>query len=165
MFFPSEIAITADEKNISGNDIYIIAVPSQAVRNISERLKPFIEKTAIITTASKGIERHTLKRMTEVLEETLGTSSGNLVALSGPSHAEEVARQIPTVVVTASSDEATAREMQQALLLPYFRLYTSTDVIGVELGGALKNVIAICAGILDGEGFGDNTVAALLTRG
>jgi glycerol-3-phosphate dehydrogenase (NAD(P)+) len=162
---PSEIAITADEKNITDNSLYIIAVPSQALRNISSRLNPFIDNKAIIATASKGIERHTLMRMTEILQETLAVENGNLVALSGPSHAEEVAKQIPTVVVAASNDENTAREVQQALLLPYFRLYTSTDVIGVELGGALKNVIAICAGILDGEGFGDNTVAALLTRG
>src|SRR5262249_45540877 len=124
-----------------------------------------ISSNAIIASASKGIERHTLKRMTEVLAETTAIPNDRLVSLSGPSHAEEVAKQIPTVVISASISEQSARVVQQPLLLPYFRLYTSTDLVGVELGGALKNVIAICAGILDGEGFGDNTIAALVTRG
>jgi glycerol-3-phosphate dehydrogenase (NAD(P)+) len=162
---PNEIAITSEGANIAGNELYIVAVPSQAVREIITALAPNISSDAIIASASKGIERHTLKRMTEVLAETTAVPSDRLVSLSGPSHAEEVAKQIPTVVISASTNEESARVVQQALLLPYFRLYTSTDIVGVELGGALKNVIAICAGILDGEGFGDNTIAALVTRG
>ncbi|HET9136874.1 MAG TPA: NAD(P)H-dependent glycerol-3-phosphate dehydrogenase [Candidatus Kapabacteria bacterium] len=162
---PTEISITSEGSNIAGNELYMVAVPSQAVREITTGLASNISAGAIVVSASKGIERHTLKRMTEVLAETTDIPSDRLVSLSGPSHAEEVAKQIPTVVISASTNEESARVVQQALLLPYFRLYTSTDLVGVELGGALKNVIAICAGILDGEGFGDNTIAALVTRG
>ncbi|HYM20049.1 MAG TPA: NAD(P)H-dependent glycerol-3-phosphate dehydrogenase [Candidatus Kapabacteria bacterium] len=162
---PTSINITSNDEAIRGSDIYIIAVPSQTLREVISHLKPNLNSQAIFVTASKGIERHSLKRMTEILNEILDAPWERLVALSGPSHAEEVARKIPTVLVAASASNETARIVQEALLLPYLRIYTSNDVVGVELSGALKNVIAICAGILDGEGFGDNTVAALVTRG
>ncbi len=162
---PQNIFITGEDDQLTGNEIYIFAVPSQSLRAVSQRLSLVVDRHSLIVSSSKGIERHTLKRMTEVLHETLGAASDRLVALSGPSHAEEVARGIPTIVVSASSEHDAAREVQEALMRPMFRLYSSSDVIGVELAGALKNVIAICAGILDGEGFGDNTVAALVTRG
>ncbi len=162
---PPDINITSNDSDLKDNELYLFAVPSQSVREISLRLKQYIHPHSILVSASKGIERHTLKRMTEVLAETLGATPNRLVALSGPSHAEEVARGIPTVVIAASRDFNAAREVQQAFILPNFRIYSSRDLIGTELAGALKNVIAICAGILDGEGFGDNTVAALLTRG
>ncbi len=162
---PTDINITSQDSDLSDNELYVFAVPSQSIREISLRLKRYIHPHSIIVSASKGIERHTLKRMTEVLAETLSATPNRLVALSGPSHAEEVARGIPTVVVAASKDFNAARKVQQAFMLSYFRVYSSLDLIGTELAGALKNVIAICAGILDGEGFGDNTVAALLTRG
>lgn len=160
-----DINITSNDSDLKDNELYLFAVPSQSLREISLRLKQYIHPHSIIVSASKGIERHTLKRMTEVLAETLGATPNRLVALSGPSHAEEVARGIPTVVVAASTDFNAARDVQQAFILPNFRVYSSRDLIGTELAGALKNVIAVCAGILDGEGFGDNTVAALLTRG
>jgi len=112
---------------------------------------------------SKGVEKGTLLRMSELCEQILGKT--RYVAFSGPSHAEEVSRRVPTAVVAASSDTAAAKTVQKAFMNDYFRIYTSRDVLSVELGGALKNVIAIAAGILDGAGMGDNTKAALMTRG
>lgn len=162
---PDELVVTNDAALLSKADLYIFAVPSQLLREVATALKPHLNASAIVISASKGIERHTLRRMTEVLSEIIGAKPEKLVCLSGPSHAEEVARHIPTVLVAASASHDTARIVQDELILPYLRIYTSSDVVGVELAGALKNVIAICAGILDGEGYGDNTVAALVTRG
>lgn len=163
---PTTIKVTNDPEELRGNDLYIFAVPSQSLRDVSSKLKDSItNENALYISASKGIERGTLMRMTEVLRETLSVDDKKLLTFSGPSHAEEVARKIPTVVVAAGSDEYNATIVRDAFLLPYFRVYSSTDVLGVELAGALKNVIAICAGILDGEGYGDNTIAALVTRG
>ncbi|MBS1904051.1 MAG: NAD(P)-dependent glycerol-3-phosphate dehydrogenase [Bacteroidetes bacterium] len=162
---PLQIEITSDPTVLSDAELYILAVPSQSMREVATTLRPHLNANAIFVSASKGIERHTLRRMTEVLADTLALNPSQLVCLSGPSHAEEVARKIPTVLVAASYSHDTARLVQDALVLPYLRVYSSNDVVGVELAGALKNVIAICAGILDGEGYGDNTVAALVTRG
>ncbi len=163
---PTTIKVTNNPEELRGNDLYIFAVPSQSLRDISSELKDSItNENALYISASKGIERGTLMRMTEVMHETLGVDDKRLLTFSGPSHAEEVARKIPTVVVAAGSDEYNATIVRDAFLLPHFRVYSSTDVLGVELAGALKNVIAICAGILDGEGYGDNTIAALVTRG
>jgi len=163
---PTTIKVTNNAEDLRGNDLYIFAVPSQSLRAVSLQLKDFIASdNALYVSASKGIERGTLLRMTEVMHETLGVDYKRLLSFSGPSHAEEVARKIPTVVLAAGSDERNATIVRDAFSLPYFRVYSSTDVLGVELAGALKNVIAICAGILDGEGYGDNTIAALLTRG
>lgn len=163
---PTTIRVTHESAELRGMDMYVFAVPSQLLRTVAAQLKDVIvNENALYVSASKGIERGSLLRMTEVMHETLGIDHKRLLSLSGPSHAEEVARKIPTVVVAAGSDERSATIVRDAFLLPYFRVYSSTDVLGVELAGALKNVIAICAGILDGEGYGDNTIAALVTRG
>ena len=159
------IEITHEATALAGKDLYVFALPSQATREVALALSPNISRTAIYVSASKGIERGTHERVTQIIAETLGVPATRTVALSGPSHAEEVARRVPTAVVVAGEDHETARAVQDAFFLPYFRVYSSSDVIGVELAGALKNVIAICAGMIDGAGFGDNTKAALMTRG
>lgn len=144
----------------------LLAVPSHAFRSVLRRLAadPPAGRLHIISVA-KGIENKTLMRMEEITADVLAKVPHGFVCLSGPSHAEEVARSIPTAIVAASRDTATARKTQQLLMSPYFRVYTHSDVTGVELGGALKNIIALAAGICDGVGFGDNTKAALMTRG
>jgi glycerol-3-phosphate dehydrogenase (NAD(P)+) len=163
---PKEIQVVSEDRELTAKELYIFATPSQMLREVASRLKAHIaSSSALYMSASKGIERNSLLRMTEVAGEVLGVDKKRLLAFSGPSHAEEVARRIPTLVVTAGEDQKATEFVQDAFLLPYFRVYSSTDVVGVELAGALKNVIAICAGILEGEGYGDNTVAALVTRG
>jgi glycerol-3-phosphate dehydrogenase (NAD(P)+) len=162
----SSIDVTHNAHKLAHNDLYVFALPTQATREVALELSPQImHGRAIFVSASKGVERGTMARVTEILRDALGVDGTRTVALSGPSHAEEVARGIPTAIVAASEDHAVAKEVQSAFLLPYFRVYSSSDIIGVELAGALKNVIAICAGITDGAGFGDNTKAALMTRG
>lgn len=163
---PESIKLTGNDADLANHDLYIFAVPSHVVRDIATRLAPSIKSdTALYISASKGVERKTLMRMTQVLSDVLGVPEDRVLSFSGPSHAEEVARKIPTVVVAAGTDPNAARTVQNAFTLPYFRVYRTNDVTGVELAGSLKNVIAICAGILDGEGYGDNTIAALVTRG
>ncbi|MDP4221042.1 MAG: NAD(P)H-dependent glycerol-3-phosphate dehydrogenase, partial [Bacteroidota bacterium] len=158
--------ITHDSEQLRGKDLYVFVVPSQSLREVAQTLAPFlVSSTALYISASKGIERSTLRRMTEVLQEVLGVSNDRCLAFTGPSHAEEVARKIPTLVTAAGTDPEAVKIVQNAFFLPYFRVYSTSDVIGVELAGALKNVIAICAGIIEGEGYGDNTVAALISRG
>ena len=143
-------------------DFVLFVVPSQALRSVAGQVAA-IGTTGVPVCASKGLELGTLRRLSQVLTESLGDLAP--VILTGPSHAEEVARGIPTTVVAASFDEARARDVQKLLSTPRFRVYTNADVIGCEFGGALKNVIAIAAGVCDGLGFGDNTKGALLTRG
>lgn len=143
----------------------VLAVPSQAVREIGTLIKPYLLDDAIIISTAKGFEQKTKLRMTEVLEDVLPNYKDRIAVLSGPSHAEEVARQLPTAVVIASHNEKTAHLVQDLFMSSTFRVYTNSDVIGVELGGALKNVIALATGMADGLGFGDNTRAALMTRG
>ncbi len=145
----------------------VIAVPSHAVRGLCKNIKPFIKEDSIVISAAKGIEISTLKRMTEIIKEELDNSIDpkNIAVLSGPSHAEEVARNLPTTVVAAASKKNVAEAVQDLFITERFRVYTNPDVIGVELGGALKNIIALGAGVADGLGFGDNTKAALMTRG
>jgi len=163
---PDRITVTNDAELLGDKELYVFAVPSQSLREVAISLSPFIRNdTALYVSASKGIERNTLKRMTEVMQEVIGIDKDRTLAFSGPSHAEEVARKIPTLVTAAGSDAKAVKIVQDAFFLPYFRVYSTTDVTGVELCGALKNVIAICAGIIEGEGFGDNTVAALISRG
>lgn len=163
---PQRIIITHDAKLLKDKELYVFAVPSQSLREVATTLLPFVRnETALYISASKGIERNTLKRMTEVMQEVLGIHKDRTLAFSGPSHAEEVARKIPTLVTAAGSDPEAVKIVQDAFFLPNFRVYSTSDVIGVELCGALKNVIAICAGIIEGEGYGDNTVAALISRG
>jgi glycerol-3-phosphate dehydrogenase (NAD(P)+) len=148
---------------LRGAELVVLAVPSHGMRPICEQLKPFLPSGVPLISVAKGIENETGARMSEVIGEVLGTD--RIIVLSGPSHAEEVARGIPTAVVVAAKDPALATTAQKIFMNERFRIYTHDDVIGVELGGALKNIIAIAAGACDGIGFGDNTKAALCTRG
>lgn len=160
---PPTIELTTDIRCVTDAALTLLVVPSFAIAETAEKLKPVLPAGALVANAGKGIETDTHRRFTEVLQEALPTA--RIVALSGPSHAEEVGRGVPTSLVSASTDVAAAEEVQDLLICPQFRIYTSTDVIGVELGGALKNVIALAAGICDGLRMGDNTKAALMTRG
>lgn len=144
-------------------EIIVIAVPSQAVRKVCEQLRGLIRSEQILVSLAKGIEVGTSKRMSQVIEEYL--PDNRIAVLSGPSHAEEVSRDIPTAVVVTSKERETAECIQDIFITPKFRVYTNPDVVGVEIGGAVKNIIAIAAGISDGLGYGDNTKAALMTRG
>ena len=151
---------------VSGKDLVLVVVPSHLMRETAGRFAGALSPRAIVVSASKGIEITTHLTMSGVLRETLPDISGNrLAVLSGPSFAKEVAAKVPTAVTVAAKDPETACIVQQVFAAPYFRVYTSEDVIGVELGGAVKNVIAIAAGIIDGLGLGLNTRAALITRG
>ena len=144
----------------------LIVVPSSAMREVMKKLKPFITEHVVLIHASKGIEPDSLKRISEVISEEIEVYHQNeIVVLSGPSHAEEVALRSPTTVTVACEKVEKAEYAQNLFMNDVFRVYTSTDVIGVELGGALKNIIALGAGISDGLGFGDNAKAALITRG
>ena len=169
---PDGLPITNDLADAAtGSEALVLAVPSHALRAVTEQLlreAPGLAGAgpAWIAVATKGLEQGTLRRMTEMLEEVLpGALPRRLCVLAGPSHAEEVARRVPTAVVAAARDEEVARGVQEAFSTETFRVYTNDDVIGVEIGVALKNVIAIAAGICDGLGFGDSTKGALLTRG
>lgn len=161
---PDSVAFTTDmEIATKGCDVVVLAVPSQTTRQNCKSLSKLISKDTIVVTCSKGIEDSTCKLLSQIMKEEL--PNNNIAVLSGPSHAEEIARDIPTTVVAASEDIKIAQFLQDLFMTPNFRVYTNTDVIGVELGGALKNIIALCAGISDGLGYGDNTKAALMTRG
>lgn len=159
---PKDFVYTADAARVSGKDLVVLAPPSFAVRATAERVKPYLQDQTVLVSVTKGIEDTTGKRMSEIIEDVTGMP---VVALSGPSHAEEVSRGIPTGVVSACRDQALADLVQDVFMCGRFRVYTSTDPVGVELGAAMKNVIALCAGICDGLGFGDNTKALLMTRG
>jgi glycerol-3-phosphate dehydrogenase (NAD(P)+) len=161
---PERIRVTSDAAALPGEGVVFAVVPSQYLRAMLTRFrKPLAEGRRIFVTATKGIEESTLKRPSQILREVLGDVPQ--VVVSGPSHAEEVARRMPTTVVAASADRGLALRIQDLLFTERFRVYTNPDPLGVELAGALKNVIAIAGGIVDGLGFGDNTKAALLTRG
>ncbi len=160
---PDGIALTNDVEPAAQADYIILAVPSFAIRSTARLLREVVSPQTVIVNAGKGLEDDTLKRFSEVIAEELPQNP--VVILSGPSHAEEVARRVFTSVTVSSTDVTAAERVQQALSLPRFRLYVNPDVIGVELGGALKNVIALCAGIVDGLDMGDNSKAALMTRG
>ena len=160
---PDSILLTTDIEDVLDADYIIMSTPSFAVRETANRLCGKIKSDAIIISVSKGFERDTLKRFTEVISEELPDNA--VVALSGPSHAEEVALGMPTSIVAASTNMEAAKSVQQALMCDSFRVYTNEDVVGVEIGAALKNIIAMAAGICDGMGLGDNTIAALMTRG
>jgi glycerol-3-phosphate dehydrogenase (NAD(P)+) len=148
---------------VLGAETVLVVVPSEFCRGIYRQLRPLVRPATVVASATKGIEIGTLRRMTEVAREEL--SDQPLAVLSGPSFALEVAREQPTAVVVASERSAVAESIQCAVSSRSFRAYSSEDVVGVELGGALKNVIAIAAGIIDGLGYGHNTIAALITRG
>jgi glycerol-3-phosphate dehydrogenase (NAD(P)+) len=167
ILIPEEIEITADlTAATSGSEMLVLALPSHTVREVARKLGDLDFADRIIVNLAKGIENETLCRMSEVLRQELPLKLHEKIAtLSGPSHAEEVAGKIPTTVVVAGFQEEIAQGIQQAFMNPYFRVYTNSDIIGVELGGSLKNVIAIAAGICDGMGLGDNSRGALITRG
>jgi len=159
-----KIHFTSDlEESIKGKDILVFAVPSVYVRSTAKMAAPFITSGQIIVDVAKGIEEDTLLTMSEVIKAEI--PKADIAVLSGPSHAEEVGREIPTTVVVGAKTFDTAKYIQDAFMNDTFRVYTSPDMIGIELGGSLKNVIALAAGISDGLGFGDNTKAALMTRG
>jgi glycerol-3-phosphate dehydrogenase (NAD(P)+) len=162
---PEGLGLEADlAKACGGVEMVVLASPSQYMRPLLERFKPHFRKgSQILVNVAKGIEVDSLKSMGELVHELLGDC--RYAALSGPSHAEEVSRAIPTAVVAASSDPRCAKAAQAAFMNAKLRVYTSSDVRGVELGGAIKNVLAVAAGIVDGMGLGDNTKAALMTRG
>lgn len=160
---PSELTWTTDHAAaVAGKDLIVLVVPSRFFHSVVDAFKPYLPADALVVSATKGFDEKTYQRMTELAEEVLGRP---VAALSGPSHAEEVARGIPTAVTVAHLDTDYAAKIQQIFMGDTFRVYTSADVIGVELGGALKNVIALAAGINDGMGLGDNSKAALMTRG
>ncbi|MBU3191290.1 NAD(P)H-dependent glycerol-3-phosphate dehydrogenase [Clostridium bowmanii] len=151
------------EKVISDSDIIVLAVPSHAIRDLSKVIAPHIKENQIVVSIAKGIEEGSSKRISQVIEEEI--ASNPIVILSGPSHAEEVALDIPTTVVVTSKKMEYARIVQDVFMTSKFRVYTNEDIIGVEIGGAVKNIIALAAGVSDGIGYGDNSKAALMTRG
>ncbi len=161
---PESIVIEDDlEKACSEKDILVFSVASPYIRSTARLVKPFIQEGQIIVNAAKGIEDTTLMTLCPIIEQEL--PQADVAVLSGPSHAEEVSRGAPTTVVVGAKSEKTAVFIQDVFMGKNFRVYVSPDIIGIELGGALKNVIALAAGILDGMGLGDNTKAALMTRG
>lgn len=162
VFLPDEIQITTDMSCVEGSVITIIATPSTTVREVASKLAKQ-KNFGIVVDVAKGIEKGTHKRLSEVIAEEIPNCK--IVSLSGPSHAEEVARKVPTLLVSASESKPAAQIVQDVMSGETLRIYTSDDIIGVELGGALKNIIAIAAGICDGLKLGDNTKAALITRG
>ena len=164
---PKEIKITNNlEESTTNQHLIVLAVPSQFLRGAVKKIKFQNIKETILVSVAKGIEKNTLLTMSQMLKDVYPLLEDEQIGvLSGPSHAEEVAKRIPTTVTAASTSLDTAKTIQAAFTTSYFRVYSSTDILGVELGGAFKNVIAIGAGIIDGAKFGDNTKAAIMTRG
>ena len=161
--FPDTItAFNNIEEAIDGTDYIVLSVPSHVIRSMCKMLKGKISKDIPIISIAKGIEENSDKRLSSVIEEELDNP---VVILSGPSHAEEVAMKLPTTIVSTSKNMKYATDVQDLFMTSYFRIYTNDDIIGVEIGGAVKNIIALAAGVIDGLGYGDNTKAALLTRG
>ena len=160
---PAGVAFTTSLEDCADSDIIVCALPSFAVREQMHNLAPLVKSGQVILNISKGLENSSLLTLSAVMREELPNCE--IAVMSGPSHAEEVAQKIPTTNVVAAANKKTANFVQDAFMNPYFRVYTHSDILGVELGGSLKNVIALCAGISDGLGFGDNTKAALMTRG
>ena len=169
MTLPKEMHFTADMNELcAGKDILLFAVPSVFVRSTAKKAAVCARDGQLIVDVAKGVEEKTLMTMSEIIEEEFagaGRKNCRVVALSGPTHAEEVARDLPTLIVAGSEDEEAARRVQQVFTTPTFRVYTNSDRRGVELGGAVKNVIALAVGIAMGLGYGDNAKAALITRG
>jgi glycerol-3-phosphate dehydrogenase (NAD(P)+) len=152
-------------RSLQGADIFFLALPSSVLRKVCEQVYPLLSSDAVIVSAIKGLEDKTRLRMSQVIEQTLKEKAGRPVVLSGPNIAFEIARHLPATTVASSADLSAAKEVQSALMSRYLRVYTGSDVAGAELGGSLKNVIAIAAGIIDGMELGANTKGALLTRG
>ena len=163
---PETVAVTGDlEEALTGAEIVISAMPSQHCRKLFQQMRPHVSDKMLFVSATKGLEEDSLLRMTQVISAELSHFRARIGALSGPTFAREVARGDPTAITIASTDAGLAEAVQREFSDPTFRLYTNDDVIGVELGGALKNVIAIAAGVCDGVGLGHNSIAALITRG
>ena len=161
---PEGLNLTADMACVKNSKVIVLATPSFAVRTTAAQAGPLLAPGAVLVSVSKGVEKDTSLTLTDVIAQEVGEGHP-VVALSGPSHAEEVSRGVPTAVVAASRDQAAAELVQDIFMNPRFRVYATDDVVGVELGAALKNVIALCAGVSDGLGLGDNTKAMLMTRG
>ena len=161
---PDDILCTTDlEQTVEGKDILVLATASPSIRSMAKKMAPYVAVGQLIVDVSKGIEESTLMILTDVIAQEIPQCRA--AVLSGPSHAEEVGRDIPTTVVAGAKDRETAEYIQNLFMNKVFRVYTSPDMLGIELGGALKNVIALAAGAADGLGCGDNTKAALITRG
>lgn len=164
VLLPEGLNFTAErEKAVKDAEIIILSVPSKAVRQTAMDFAPYLKPNQVLVNVAKGLEENSLKRLSQVIQECVPQCK--VCVLSGPSHAEEVAREIPTTCLIASENAETAKMVQGEFMNPRFRLYTNTDMVGVEMGAALKNVMALAAGISDGLGFGDNTKAAIMTRG
>lgn len=161
---PDDLKLTSDLNCVKGAALVVLATPSFAVRETAKKMAPLLDPETVVVSVSKGIENGSFLLLTQVIEEELG-GKNVVAALSGPSHAEEVGRRVPTAVVAACPDMKVAEWVQDVFMNERFRVYASDDVVGVELGAALKNVIALCAGCCDGMGYGDNTKAMLMTRG
>jgi glycerol-3-phosphate dehydrogenase (NAD(P)+) len=163
--FPANLRVTADLADaLDGSELVVAAVPSHGTRDVLRRASPHIRRGSTVVSATKGLERDTLFRMSEIIEQECGAGV-TVAVLSGPSFAIELARELPTAVSIASRDVAVVERVQAEFRAPYFRLYGTDDVVGVEIGGALKNVIAIAAGLVEGLGLGHNALAGLITRG
>ncbi len=161
---PEDMAVTSDLKQaMSGRDMLVLAVPSPFVRSTAHSMREVAAEGQIIVNVSKGIEEATLLTMSQVIEQEM--PQADVAVMSGPSHAEEVGKGLPTTIVVGADNRKTAEYIQGLFMSEVFRVYTSPDVTGIELGAALKNVVALAAGIADGLGYGDNTKAALITRG
>lgn len=160
---PEKLKFSGDPACAAGCSMVVIACPSFPIRSVCRAVAPYIPRDAVVVSVTKGIEEGTLLRMSQVVSQETGHET--VVALSGPCHAEEVAIGLPTGCLAACEDKASAEFVQDAFMSDTFRVYTSPDIVGAELGGALKNVIALCAGVTTGLGFGDNTKAMLMTRG
>lgn len=151
------------EESIPGRDMLVLAVPSPAIRSTARNMRGLVSQGQLIVNVAKGIEEKTLMTMTDIIEEEI--PQADVAVLSGPSHAEEVGKGLPTTIVAGAHSRETAERIQGYFMSPVFRVYTSSDMLGIETGAALKNVIALAAGMADGLGYGDNTKAALITRG
>ena len=161
---PEDMVFTTDlEQAVKGAEVMVLAVPSPYTRSTSHSMASLVEEGQVIVNVAKGIEEKTLLTLSQIIEEEI--PQANVAVLSGPSHAEEVGRGIPTTIVVGAKDKETAEYLQNIFMNEVFRVYISPDVLGIELGAALKNVVALAAGIADGLGYGDNTKAALITRG
>lgn len=164
VILPDDMEFTTDlEASIVGKDVLVLAVPSPYTRSTSAKMAEFIKEGQKIVNVAKGIEENSLMTLSEIIEQEIPRA--DVSVLSGPSHAEEVGRGLPTTIVVGSKKQDIAEYLQNLFMSPVFRVYTSSDVLGIELGAALKNVVALAAGIADGLGYGDNTKAALITRG
>lgn len=164
VILPEDMIFTTDLKEaVKDKDVLVLAVPSPFTRSTAARMAPCVEKGQILVNVAKGIEEKTLMTLSEIIEQEI--PGAEVAVLSGPSHAEEVGKGIPTTIVVGARRKETAESLQNLFMNEVFRVYTSSDILGIELGAALKNVVALAAGIADGLGYGDNTKAALITRG